>query len=125
MQLMMATTPVALPQMKAGKLAAIAIASRERSVLAPELPTIAESGYPGFEADTWYGLLAPARTPAPLIAQINGAVAKLLTQADLKERLAREGAQPAGGTPSQFGAYIKSEIGKWAQVVRAANIRVE
>ena len=125
MQLMMATTPVALPQMKAGKLVALAIASRERSLLAPELPTIAQSGYPGFEADTWYGMLAPAGTPAPLIAQVNGAVARLLLQADLKERLAREGAQPAGGTPAQFGAFIRSEIAKWAQVVRAANIRAE
>ena len=125
MQLMMATTPVALPQMKAGKLVALAIASRERSLLAPELPTIAQSGYPGFEADTWYGMLAPAGTPAPLIAQVNGAVARLLLQADLKERLAREGAQSAGGTPAQFGAFIRSEIAKWAQVVRAANIRVD
>lgn len=125
MQLMMATTPVALPQMKAGRLAAIAIASRARSPLAPELPTIAESGYPGFEADTWYGMLAPAGIPAFLVAQINSAVAKLLMQADVKERLAREGAQPAGGTPAQFGAYLRSESEKWAKVVRAANIRVE
>ena len=125
MQLMMATTPVALPQMKAGRLVALAITSRERSPLTPDLPTIAESGYPGFEADTWYGMVAPARIPAPLVAQVNGAVTKLLLQANFKERLAREGAQPAGGTPAQFGAYIKSEIEKWAKLVRAANIRAE
>jgi len=125
MQLMMATTPVALPQMKAGRLVALAITSRQRSPLAPELPTIAESGYPGFEADTWYGMLAPAKVPAPLVAQMNEAVTKMLAQPDFKERLAHEGAQPAGGTPAQFAAYIKSEIDRWAKIVRMAKVKVE
>jgi tripartite-type tricarboxylate transporter receptor subunit TctC len=125
MQLMMATTPVALPQMKAGRLVALAVTSRERSTLAPELPTIAESGYPGFEADTWYGMLAPAKMPAPLVMQTNSAVTKMLALPDFKERLAHEGAQPAGGTPAQFAAYIKSEIDKWAKIVRLAKVRIE
>jgi len=125
MQLMMATTPVALPQMKAGRLVALAITSRQRSPLAPELPTIAESGYPGFEADTWYGMLAPAKVPAPLVAQMNEAVTKMLAQPDFKERLAHEGAQPAGGTPAQFAAYIKSDIDRWAKIVRMAKVKVE
>ena len=124
-QLMMATTPVALPQMKAGRLIALATTGLKRSSLAPEIPTVAEAGYPGFEADTWYGMLAPAKVPPALVNQANAAVTKMLTQADFKERLAHEGAQPAGGTPAQFAAHIKSEIEKWAKIVRMARVKIE
>ncbi len=124
-QLMMATTPVALPQMKAGRLIALATTGLKRSSLAPEIPTVAEAGYPGFEADTWYGMLAPAKVPPALVNQANAAVTKMLTQADFKERLAHEGAQPAGGTPTQFAAHIKSEIEKWAKIVRMAKVKIE
>jgi len=124
-QLMMATTPVALPQMKAGRLIALATTGLKRSPLAPDIPTVAESGYPGFEADTWYGMLAPAKMPPALVNQINEAVVKMLTQTDFKERLAHEGAQPAGGTPAQFAAYIKTEIEKWAKIVRMAKVKIE
>ena len=124
-QLMMATTPVALPQMKAGRLIALATTGLKRSSLAPEIPTVAEAGYPGFEADTWYGMLAPAKVPPALVNQANAAVTKMLTQADFKERLAHEGAQPAGGTPAQFAAHIKSEIEKWAKIVRMAKVKIE
>ena len=124
-QLMMATTPVALPQMKAGRLIALATTGLKRSSLAPEIPTVAEAGYPGFEADTWYGMLAPAKVPPALVNQANAAVTKMLTQADFKERLAHEGAQPAGGTPTQFATHIKSEIEKWAKIVRMAKVKIE
>ena len=124
-QLMMATTPVALPQMKAGRLIALATTGLKRSSLAPEIPTVAEAGYPGFEADTWYGMLAPAKVPPALVNQANAAVTKMLTQADFKERLAHEGAQPAGGTPAQFAAHIKSDIEKWAKIVRMAKVKIE
>ena len=124
-QLMMATTPVALPQMKAGRLIALATTGLKRSSLAPEIPTVAEAGYPGFEADTWYGMLAPAKVPPALVNQANAAVTKMLTQADFKERLAHEGAQPAGGTPAQFATHIKSEIEKWAKIVRMAKVKIE
>ena len=124
-QLMMATTPVALPQMKAGRLIALATTGLKRSPLAADIPTVAESGYPGFEADTWYGMLAPAKMPPALVNQINAAVVKMLTQPDFKERLAHEGAQPAGGTPAQFAAYIKMEIEKWAKIVRMAKVKIE
>ena len=124
-QLMMATTPVALPQMKAGRLIALATTGLKRSSLAPEIPTVAEAGYPGFEADTWYGMLAPAKVTPALVNQANAAVTKMLTQADFKERLAHEGAQPAGGTPAQFAAHIKSEIEKWAKIVRMARVKIE
>lgn len=124
-QLMMATTPVALPQMKAGRLVALATTGLKRSPLAPEIPTVAESGYPGFEADTWYGMLAPAKMAPALVTQVNVSVVKMLGQPDFKERLAHEGAQPAGGTPAQFAAYIKTEIEKWAKIVRMAKVRIE
>ncbi len=124
-QLMMATTPVALPQMKAGRLIALATTGLKRSSLAPEIPTVAEAGYPGFEADTWYGMLAPAKVPPALVNQANAAVTKMLTQADFKERLAHEGAQPAGGTPAQFATHIKSEIENWAKIVRTAKVKIE
>jgi tripartite-type tricarboxylate transporter receptor subunit TctC len=124
-QLMMATTPVALPQMKAGRLIALATTGLKRSSLAPEIPTVAESGYQGFEADTWYGMLAPAKVSPALVNQANAAVTKMLTQTDFKERLAHEGAQPAGGTPAQFAAHIKSEIEKWAKIVRMAKVKIE
>ncbi len=124
-QLMMATTPVALPQMKAGRLIALATTGLKRSPLAPELPTIAESGYAGFEADTWYGMLAPAKIPPALVGEVNSAVRKMLAQPDFKERLSHEGAQPAGGTPVEFTAYIKTEIAKWAKIVRMAKVRIE
>ena len=124
-QSMMATTPVALPQMKAGRLIALATTGLKRSSLAPEIPTVAEAGYPGFEADTWYGMLAPAKVPPALVNQANAAVTKMLTQADFKERLAHEGAQPAGGTPAQFATHIKSEIEKWAKIVRMAKVKIE
>ena len=124
-QLMMATTPVALPQMKAGRLIALATTGLKRSSLAPEIPTVAEAGYPGFEADTWYGMLAPAKVPPALVNQANAAVTKMLTQADFKERLAHEGAQPAGGTPAQFAAHIKKEYARVAQVVKASGAKFE
>jgi len=124
-QLMMATTPVALPQMKAGRLIALATTGLKRSSLAPEIPTVAEAGYPGFEADTWYGMLAPAKVPPAFVKQANAAVTKMLTQADFKERLAHEGAQPAGGTHAQCAAHIKSEIEKWAKIVRMAKVKIE
>jgi len=121
-QVMMATTPVALPQMKAKRLRAIAISSRQRSPLAPDLPTIAESGFPGFETDTWYGLLAPAGTPAAIIQRINADTARILETPEMKTALGHQGAQPAGGTPEEFRRFIESEIEKWGKAIRAAKV---
>ena len=121
-QIMMATTPVALPQMKAKRLRAIAISSRQRSPLAPDLPTIAESGFPGFETDTWYGLLAPSDTPAAIIERINADTARILELPEMKASLGRQGAQPAGGSPDDFRRFIRSEIEKWGKAIRAAKV---
>jgi tripartite-type tricarboxylate transporter receptor subunit TctC len=121
-QVMMATTPVSIPQMKANRVRALAISSLKRSPLAPDLPTIAESGFTGFETDTWYGLLAPAGTPAAIVKKVNADTARILESPDMKTALAQQGAQPAGGSPEEFRRFIQSEIQKWGKAIRAANV---
>jgi tripartite-type tricarboxylate transporter receptor subunit TctC len=121
-QLMMATAPVALTQMKAKRVRAIAISSRKRSSLAPDIPTIAESGFPGFEADTWYGVVAPARTPEAIVVKINADINQLLKSRDLPTLFAEQGAERAGGTPQAFRAFAESEVKRWTQVIRNAGI---
>ncbi|MGZ5117049.1 MAG: tripartite tricarboxylate transporter substrate binding protein [Burkholderiales bacterium] len=121
-QLMRAMAPVALTQMKAKRVRALAISSRKRSSLAPDMPTIAESGFPGFEADTWYGVLAPARTPDAIVTKINADINQLLKSRDLQTLFAEQGAEPAGGTPQAFRAFAESEVRRWTQVIKAAGI---
>ena len=121
-QLMMATAPVALTQMKAGRVRAIAISSKQRSTLAPDLPTIAESGYPGFEADTWYGVLAPARTATAVVTRINADINQLLKTREVQARFGEQGAEIAGGSPEEFRAFAESEVKRWTQVIKAAGI---
>lgn len=121
-QLMMAITPVALPHIKSGRLIALAIASRERFALVPNLPTIAESGFPGFEVDQWFGVVAPARTPAAIVSQLNADIAGILQLEDAKEWFARAGAQPVGGSPRDFRKYIELEIVKWGKVVKSTGM---
>lgn len=121
-QIMMATTPVASTQMKANRVRALALSSAKRSPLAPELPTIAEAGFPGFETDTWYGILAPARMPAALVQKINKDIARVLEISEVRTMLEQQGAQPAGGTPEEFGAFIRSEIAKWGKVIKSARV---
>ena len=121
-QVMMATAPVALSQMKANRIRALAISSLKRSALAPALPTIAESGFPGFQTDTWYGVLAPARTPAAIVARLNADIARVLEAQEVKTLLEQQGAQPAGGSPAEFRAFLQSEIEKWGKAIKAAGI---
>ena len=123
--LMFSSLPVSLPLSKSGKLRALAITSPQRSPLAPEYPTIAESGIPGFETATWVGLHAPANTPRDLIVRINGDIIKVLNQPDTRERLAQQGIDRVGNSPDEAAAYVKSEIIKWAKVIRAANVRID
>lgn len=124
-QMMFANTLSSLPMVKAGRLRALAISSHKRSPSAPDLPTVAESGIPGFEASTWFGMLAPARTPKAIIARLNGEVRKILQMPDVLERLKAQGADPIGSTPEEFRDYIKSELVKWEKVVKAAGVRIE
>jgi tripartite-type tricarboxylate transporter receptor subunit TctC len=110
---------------KAGTLRGIAVTTLRRASSMPELPTIAESGLPGYDAATWGGILAPAATPKPVVAKLNGAMNAVLRQDDVRARLGSAGIEIQGGTPEQFGAVIKAEIEKWGRIVRQAGIQPE
>lgn len=115
----------ATPQIKAGKLRALAITSAERSPVAPELPTVAESGFPGFEVIGWFGWLAPADTPRELVGRLNREIVQTLNRPEIRDRLLGMSTVPVGNTPQQFAAFIRSERDKWAKVVRDAAIKIE
>ncbi len=115
----------ALPQIKSGKVRALAVTGARRSQAAPEVITMQEAGVPGYESATWYGAVAPAATPRALILKLNNEIVAILKQPELRERLAADGAEPLGSTPEDFGRHLKSEIDKWAKVVKAAGIIVE
>lgn len=123
-QLMFATLPAAMPHVKSGKVRPVAVTTVKRSLAMPDLPTIAESGVTGYEAATWYGLLAPAQTPKPVIERLHRETVKILA-GPTRQRLETQGFEPDGGTPAAFAAYIKSEIAKWAKVIREAGIPAE
>ncbi|HEY9446085.1 MAG TPA: tripartite tricarboxylate transporter substrate binding protein [Burkholderiales bacterium] len=111
------------PHYKSGRLRALAVTGAKRSAAVPELPTMQEAGVKGYESSTWYGVLAPAGTPAEVVTKLNGEIVSILKQPEIHDRLSREGADPVGNTPQQFGAFIKSEIEKWGKVIRAAGIK--
>ena len=123
-QIMFATMPAAMPHVKSGKVKPVAVTTAKRSQAMPELPTIAESGVKGYEASTWYGLLAPARTPPAIITRLHADTVKILA-GPTRQRLEVQGFEPEGGTPAEFAAYIKSEIVKWAKVIKDAGIPAE
>ncbi|MCW5576470.1 MAG: tripartite tricarboxylate transporter substrate binding protein [Burkholderiales bacterium] len=114
-----------VPQVKAGKLTPIGVTGAKRSQLAPEYPTIAELGYPGFEMTSWYGILLPARTPQAIVGKLNAAVNEALKAKDATDALRRQGLDATGGTPAEFAAHIKSELAKWAKVVKDAGIKAD
>ncbi len=117
--------PAVLPHVKGGRLRALAVSSAQRIAALPDVPTVAESGYAGFEADQWYGLVAPAATPAALVARLNAEVNKALALPDVAQQLAVEGAVPVPTTPQAFAQLIAHEIPRWAAVVKAGNVRPE
>jgi tripartite-type tricarboxylate transporter receptor subunit TctC len=114
-----------LPFVKAGKLRALAVSSAARVAVLPDVPTLAESGFPGFEDETWIAFLLPAGSPPEAVQKINSVVNQALQDAEFKEKLAALAFEPVGGTPQQFAAYLKAEIAKWGKVVRAGNIKAE
>src|SRR5476649_1034875 len=114
-----------LSQMKAGKLRALAVTSLQRSPVAPEAPTVAESGYPGFEALAWHGILAPAKTPAAIVKKLNDEIAKALADPATKKLLEDPAMQAVGNTPEAFAAFIRKDIVLWKAVATAANVTVE
>jgi tripartite-type tricarboxylate transporter receptor subunit TctC len=124
-QIMFDNLPSSLAQIKAGKLRAIAVTSQKRAPALPDVPTIAESGLPGFEATSWFGVLAPAGTPFPVVARINSEINKWLQTPEAREQLLAQGAAAAGGTPESFAAHIRAETDKWAKVVKESGAKVD
>jgi tripartite-type tricarboxylate transporter receptor subunit TctC len=115
--------PVLLPQVKAGKLKALALASRQRSPLFPEIPTAAEAGVAGFEAGAWYGILAAAKTPPQVLGKISSDTARVLAEAEVKEALASVGATPLGSSPEEFARFLDADVAKWDDLLRKAGVK--
>ena len=115
--------PAVLPHVRSGRLRALAVSSPQRLAALPAVPTVAESGYPGFEADQWYGLVAPAGTSAAVVTRLNAEVNKALALPDVVQQLATEGAAPMLATPQAFGDLITREIPRWAEVIKAGNVK--
>ncbi len=124
-QLNFATIPSVLPYVRAGKLRAVAVTTSRRSPAAPDVPTIAESGVPGYDHGPWNGMLAPAKTPKAIIARLNAEVARIVHMPEAKAVLVHEGAEPVGNTPEEFAAIIRTETAKWAKVIKAAGIKAD
>ena len=124
-QMMIVSPLTVLPQVKAGKLNALAVTTATRSQALPDLPTMQESGVAGYEFSSWYGLLAPRAVPGPIIANLNQATAKALQSKDLQTRLASEGAEPVGGTPEQFAGFLKQQMEKYAKLIKEIGLQPE
>ncbi len=110
---------------RAGRVRALGISSLERSPALPDVPTIASAGFPGFEAKEWYGLVAPAGTPVPIVARLNREIVRVMHLPDINARIAEQGAEIVADSPEQFGAFIKSELAKWTRIVRETGMRLE
>ena len=123
--LLFASLPSTMPQVKAGKVRALAVSSAARSSVAPSLPTVAESGLPGFAVINFYGVLAPGGTPKALTTRLYNDIAKVLGMPDLRERLANDGTDAVGSTPEEFAAFLRTEVTKWAKLIKTANVRGE
>ena len=124
-QLAMSAFPTALPHIRSGKLRALGVTSAKRSGLLPDVPTIGESGLPGFEAGVWYGMMGPAGLAPEIVARLHQELARIVRLPELRERLAVEGVEPVGNTPAEFAAYLKTEMAKYAAVAQKARIRAE
>ena len=125
LSLLFATVPTVIPHARSGRVRGLAVTSAQRLPQLPELPTIAESGVPDYEATQWNGLLAPAATPQKIVALLNAEIVKTLHRADVRERLATEMVEPVGSTPAEFQAFMKAEIARWAPVVKASGMKPE
>lgn len=117
--------PPLLPHIKSGKLRALAVTGKRRSPELPEVPTVHEAALPGYEVSPWYGLLAPAGTPHPIVRKLNAEVTKIVHSAEMKKSLASQGAEPVGGTPDEYAAVLRADTATWARVIKEAGLRGE
>ena len=124
-QLMFETGPLGLPHARSGKLKVLAVGARKRAVAAPEVVTIAESGYPGFETVGWAGLLAPAGVPTNIVNKLHAEVARAVVQPGMNDRFVALGAELVSSTPADFAVYIKSEMAKWGKVIKDAGVKID
>jgi len=124
-QIYASSVPTAMGQIKDGRLRAIAVTSLKRSASLPETPTNAESGWPGFEAITWFGFVAPAKTPAPIIKELNANINSILKMPEVRSKLMGEGGEILGGTPEQFSALLTKDTARWARVIQEANVKID
>jgi tripartite-type tricarboxylate transporter receptor subunit TctC len=122
---MFATIPSVINHVRSGRLRALAVTSARRSAGVPELPTVAESGFPGFDASSWFGLAGPASLPRDIAEKISAEVARALAQPGMREKFIQQGADPVGSTPQEFGDYMRAETAKWAQLVKASGATVD
>jgi len=123
--LTMDNIPPYLPQVKAGKLRALAVSPAKRTPAAPEIPTVAEAGVPGYDSGAWFGIVAPAGTPKPVIDKLAHETQRILKLPDVRERIGALGAEVVGDTPEEFNAFMKSELAKWAKVIKEANVELQ
>ncbi|HRM94833.1 MAG TPA: tripartite tricarboxylate transporter substrate-binding protein, partial [Alicycliphilus sp.] len=124
-ELLVSSLPSAMGQIKAGKLRPLAVTSAKRSSSLPDVPTVAESGFKGFDVSTWYGVFAPAGTPAAVVSTLNAEVNKLLETADVKAAIHAQGAEPLAMTPEQFSTLLKAEYAQWKGIVEASGAKIE
>ena len=124
-QIVFADVGLVTANLKAGKLRGLAITSAARSAVLPELPTVAEAGVPGYAAGTWYGVFAPAGTPAPVVTRLSEEIRKVLALPEIRNALQAQGVEAAGNTPEQYAAFVREEYNKWGKVIRDANIKAE
>jgi tripartite-type tricarboxylate transporter receptor subunit TctC len=124
-QFMVTTLPSVLGLLQGGRVRALAVTTKERATILPDVPTIAESGYPDYEASAWYGIVVPKGTPPAIVAALKKATAAAINTPQIKDRLSKEGANPVGNEPAEFGAFMQSETKRWAEIVKASALKLE
>ena len=124
-QVMFDNTPNVLPHVKAGKLKALGVSSKARSAFAPDVPSVDEAGVPGYDVTVWFGVLTVAGTPPDIVKRLNSEMVKILTAAEVKERISKSGVEVVASSPDHFSAFLKSEVARWAKVIQEANIKAD
>ncbi len=124
-QLVISSAPSVVPHVRSTRLRALAIGSAKRTPALPDVPTVGESGVPGYEYTTWYGIFAPAKTPAPIIARLNAEIVRMLAEPQMSQRFQSQGGDPASSTPAELTSYMREETARWARVIKTAGIKIE